>query len=150
MAPGQREADLGDHRIGQWRQLGHLRQSPRWYLGHRSALWFVICGSHWVTWHLFIACLLWVVAQIDSGENCKLDLIGQVLGVLFQPLIGETLASPVDDILIYIMPTITIKGIMVQPVDVARTVCCKKLCPQPLFPLLTRGGRPSTHPLSLY
>ena len=45
-----------------------------------------------------------MVAQIDSGENCKLDLIGQVLGVLFQPLIGETLASPVDDILIYTMP----------------------------------------------
>ena len=48
------------------------------------------------------------------------------------------------------MQWFTIKGIMVQPVDVARTVCCKKLCPRPPFPLLTRGGRPSTHPLSLY
>ena len=42
----------------------------RWYLGHWSALWFVICGSHWVTWHLIIACLLWGVAQIESGGKC--------------------------------------------------------------------------------
>ena len=48
-----------------------------------------------------VYCLFTVLLQIESGGKCiswTIDLIGQVLGVLFQPLIGETLASPVDDI----------------------------------------------------